>query len=272
MCCRVRFSPRHSRLSNTRNKWTSSEESWTAAELKWWHTINKQSIISNRQVIHWIDVHVGIGLSYYHINKRSLPACIVTALVQIEGAVRRSEQLAHNVRVLQEENQRLTQGINVMESREHLRQHAAQRSQGQLQGGGEGSHISAEEIKKERRKYEEMVRTFRDMEVKLEEITLQKVVWYNYAIAWSVDECILARHQSIASSFTHLHICLCKLWDAIYVHVDWLLTPNYHSADGWVREWRLEEASFIFWRSLPSPCESAICWCWYQAPTLLCRQ
>ena len=177
VCCRVRFSPRHSRLSSTRNRWTSSEESWTAAELKRWHTSNKQSIISNRQVIHWINV--GTGSSYYHINEQSLLIRIVTTLVQIEGAVHRSEQMAHNARVLQEENQRLKQGINVMESREHLRQHAAQRSQAQLQGGREGSHISAEEIKKERRKYEEMVRTFRDMEMKLEEITLQKVVRYN---------------------------------------------------------------------------------------------
>ena len=84
--------------------------------------------------------------------------------------------MAHNVRVLQEENQRLKQGMNVMESREHLRQHAAQRSQGQVQGGRDGSPISAEEFIKERRKHEEVVRTLRNMEVKLEELTIQKVV------------------------------------------------------------------------------------------------
>ena len=65
-----------------------------------------------------------------------------------------------------------------MTSREYLRQHAA-RSQGQQQlgiGGREGSLISVEEFMKERRKYEELVRTLRNAEVKLEEITLQKVV------------------------------------------------------------------------------------------------
>lgn len=97
-------------------------------------------------------------------------------MIQIEGTVHQSEQMAHTLRVLQEENQRLKKDVNALASREQHRQHAAQRSQGQVQGGREGLPVSAEEFIKERRKHEEMVRTLRNMEVKLEEITLQKVV------------------------------------------------------------------------------------------------
>jgi hypothetical protein len=103
-----------------------------------------------------------------------LPVLLIST-VQIEGTVRKSEQMSHTVRLLQEENQRLKLDFNVISSREHLRQHAA-RSQGQLQGGREGAPISVEEFMKERRKCEEMVRTLRNMEAKLEEITLHKVV------------------------------------------------------------------------------------------------
>jgi hypothetical protein len=96
-------------------------------------------------------------------------------MVQIEGTVHQSEQMSHTVRVLQDENQRLKLDFNVISSREHLRQHAA-RSQGQRQGSREGAPITVEEYMKERRKCEEMVRMLRNMEAKLEEITLQKVV------------------------------------------------------------------------------------------------
>lgn len=104
--------------------------------------------------------------------------CLSLCTVQIEGTVQHSEQLSHTARVLQDENNRLRKEINILTSREHLRQHAA-RSQGQQQlgiGGREGGLISVEEFMKERRKYEELVRTLRNAEVKLEEITLQKVV------------------------------------------------------------------------------------------------
>lgn len=63
-----------------------------------------------------------------------------------------------------------------MASREYLRQHAA-RSQGQQQlEGREGGPINVEEFIKERRKHEELVRTLRNTEVKLEELLVQKVV------------------------------------------------------------------------------------------------
>ena len=95
--------------------------------------------------------------------------------VQIERVVHQSEQISQTAKVLQDENNRLKKDINILTSREHLRQHAA-RSQGQQQGGRESSPISVEEFMKERRKSEEMVRTLRNLEVKLEEVTLQKVV------------------------------------------------------------------------------------------------
>ena len=78
---------------------------------------------------------------------------------------------------LQEENQRLKEEI-------HL-------SQGQLQGGREGLPISVEEFVKEQRKHEEVVRTLRNMEEKLEEIILQKIVRCNlYAFVLSLEVCV----------------------------------------------------------------------------------
>ena len=99
----------------------------------------------------------------------------MSSTVQIEEVVQQSEQISQTARALQDENSRLKKDINILTSREHLRQHAA-RSQGQHQGGRESSPISVEEFMKERRKNEEMVRTLRNLEVKLEEITFQKVV------------------------------------------------------------------------------------------------
>ena len=80
--------------------------------------------------------------------------------------------MSHTMTALQEENQRLKEEI-------HLLQHTAQHSQGQVQGGREGSPINVEEVIKVLRKYEEVVRTFGDKEVKLEETTPQNVVRCN---------------------------------------------------------------------------------------------
>ena len=109
--------------------------------------------------------------------------CMIAYLhaVQIEGIVHQSEQISQTAKMLQDENSRLKKDINILASREHLRQHAA-RSQGQQQGGREGSPISVEEFMKERRKYEDMVRMLRNLEVKLEEVTLQKVVHLIYIL------------------------------------------------------------------------------------------
>ena len=107
-------------------------------------------------------------------------------MIQIEGTVHQSERIAHTMGVLQEENQRLKKDINVLASREHLRQHAA-RSQGQVQGGREGLPVSVEEFMKERKKCEEVVRMLRNTEEKLEEITLQKVVRCTYILFYHLN-------------------------------------------------------------------------------------
>ena len=111
-------------------------------------------------------------------------------MIQIEGTVHQSERIAHTMGVLQEENQRLKKDINVLASREHLRQHAAQRSHGQVQGGREGLPVSVEEFMKERKKYEEVVRMLRNTEEKLEEITLQKVVRCTYILMFYHLNCV----------------------------------------------------------------------------------
>ena len=100
---------------------------------------------------------------------------ILSAAIQIEGVANQYKQLTQTARALQEENSRLKIDFNTLESHEHLRQHAAWQSQGQ-QDGREGAPITVEEFIKERIKHKDTVRMLEEMEHKLDEVTLQKVV------------------------------------------------------------------------------------------------